>query len=137
MFASTKLFVFCLQNYSFLVNYEKLLPIFSSILPLQILYFSSTLSLPIHHLNRTSHLPSCNLAPSKPMPHPYLALTKKPPLFEILQRIYHKSGTFLRLCSKQTCKFSREFSSHKASDIPEVGSSDGVWTPVSYDPVSI
>ena len=84
MFASTKSLVIWLQIYLFLANYAKLLPIFSSILPLQILYFPSTLPLPILHLNRTSYLPSCNFAPSKLMTHPRLALTQKPSLFEIL-----------------------------------------------------
>lgn len=71
------------------------------------------------------------------MPHPNLALTKKPPLFEILWRIYHKSGTFARLYRKETYKFSREFCTHQVSYIPKTGSSDGVWTLVSYDPVTI
>ncbi len=56
----------------------------------------------------------------------YLALTRKPPLLEILSRIYHLSTTFARLYHKQICKFSREFCDYKASDIPEASSSDGV-----------
>ena len=53
----------------------------TSINPLHSFYLTSTSIATLIEL-RTAH--SCNFATSKLMPHPYLALTKKPPFFEIL-----------------------------------------------------